>query len=173
MADTPRPKPPALDLDEVRALAEAATPGPWQSWRDGNQYVDVTWKTKYGTQLYEHLCGASIVKPLQRPWSPFAYKKEDPNVVRLRNEDADFIARARTLVPQLCAELAAARAEVERLKAQSLSAAILGKVVAVLKFYDGPDGNSRSYVLEAVRKACAAAEAAEDAAENARAGGGK
>ena len=80
-------------IDRVRELDAAATK-PWTSMREGNQYVD---HHRFGV-------GASRVDGLVRPWNArFVIPAcEMEEVSRFKNADADFIAEARTLLPQLC-----------------------------------------------------------------------
>lgn len=67
-----------LDLDAIQARVDAATPGPWcWSW-------------------YDKWCG------LNGPFGGILYHHANWNVL---DDDAEFIAHARTDVPQLVAEL--------------------------------------------------------------------
>ena len=77
----------APDLARLRALAEAATAGPWRAMRNGNQYIHVG-EGEHGNKLV----GTSRIVELERPWNPYAGRKDDPEVVRLPNADADYIA---------------------------------------------------------------------------------
>ncbi len=74
-------------ITEARRLRAAATQGKWQAWRQGNQYLQPETSN-------ETVVGASVLKPLIRPWSPYAVRVEDPSEVRLTDEDADFITFA-------------------------------------------------------------------------------
>lgn len=79
-------------LAEIRARLDAATPGPWRSMREGNQFLNC----KY---LPTAKCvGASRVDGLPRPWNPHAVisfmKLDAAEVSRFKDEDADFIAHA-------------------------------------------------------------------------------
>jgi len=74
-------------LAEIKALAEAATAGPWRAMRNGNQYLHVG-EGEHGNKLV----GASRIVELERPWNPYAGRKDDPEVVRLPDADADLIA---------------------------------------------------------------------------------
>lgn len=81
------------DLAELERLEREATPGPWQSLRDGNQYV----KTMH---LEAELVGASRIEGVLRPWNPHAYvafgmKAEQHEIVRFKDADADMIAALR------------------------------------------------------------------------------
>lgn len=90
-----------LDLDAIRVLAAAATPGPWRSMRDGNQYIG----TRYMPTA--KCVGTSRVDGIVRPWNPHAYiawgfPAEKFEVAQFLDADADFIAAAREAVPALC-----------------------------------------------------------------------
>lgn len=81
--------------DQLRALANTATPGPWENTRNGvQQSLDAA--TKVGDYKYE---GVGVVPE-----------------EHVRQEDAEFIAAARTAVPQLLDQLDQAEAELGRLK---------------------------------------------------------
>lgn len=85
-------------LDEIEARANAATPGPWRSMREGNQ--------RYGDSE-QFFCGASRVDGLPRAYNtqyviPAIHLE---HVSRFKDEDADFIAHARDDVPALIAEV--------------------------------------------------------------------
>lgn len=80
-----------INIDRIVALAEKATPGPYRSMRDGNQYLE----TRYIPTC--KLVGASRIDGLKRPWNPhaaiaFGLKAEDHEIVRFTDEDADYIA---------------------------------------------------------------------------------
>ena len=88
------------ERDELRRLHEAATPGPWISLRDGNQYVE----TRY---LPTARCvGASRINEVVRPWNPHAYVQfgftpAEFETSRFLDIDADLIAAARNALPDL------------------------------------------------------------------------
>ena len=85
------------DRDRLRRLADAATPGPWENTRNGvQQTIDAA--TKVGDYKYE---GVGIV--------PEEY---------VRQEDAEFIAAARTAVPALLDALASAEDRATQAKAR-------------------------------------------------------
>lgn len=77
----------AIDLDAIRARAEAATPGPWEAYdRDGGaaRPTEIT------------VCGSDIAGP------PEAYLDRGRFG---RHADAEFIAHARADIPALCDEV--------------------------------------------------------------------
>ena len=79
------------DLEQLETLAKAATPAPWTSLRDGNQYI-----TK-GYIPAARCVGASRIEGLTRPWNPhaaiaFGLNAEAHEVVRFLDADAAFIA---------------------------------------------------------------------------------
>lgn len=80
-----------LDLDAIRALAEAATPGPWRVG-DGGDYFE--WEVVIAPHL------------------PTLELSESADGA----EDAAFIAAARTAVPALLAEVDRLRGENAQLK---------------------------------------------------------
>ena len=82
-----------LDLDAIEARAEAATPGPWRNEPDTG--AGRVWVQR-GYFRDEADC-----EPLFSLRGKEAYEQ--------RSADADFIARARTDIPALVAELRAAR----------------------------------------------------------------
>lgn len=91
------------EILELERLDLEATPGPWWSLRDGNQYV----RCRHGTQ---ELVGASRLEGVERPWNPYGTTStlaNDPDVVRFKDEDADLVAAMRRALPRL---LAVARA---------------------------------------------------------------
>ena len=90
------------EILELERMDLAATPGPWRSLRDGNQYV----RYNPGTQ---ELVGASRLDGVERPWNPYSTRPlaEDADTVRFKDEDADLIAAMRRALPKL---LAVARA---------------------------------------------------------------
>ncbi len=110
------------DLRAIRARVEAATPGPWTEWQDGNQYIDPP--REYSSGGPRHVVAAVIVKGLPRAWNPWWVGHKEPEAnhrahgeSRFKAEDAAFIAHARedvpallTLVEQLTAERDEARA---------------------------------------------------------------
>ena len=85
------------DRDRLRRLADAATPGPWENTRNGVQQ-SLAAATKVGDYKYE---GVGIV--------PEEY---------VRQEDAEFIAAARTAVPALLDALASAEDRATQAKAR-------------------------------------------------------
>ena len=86
-----------IDTEALRRLADAATAGPWENARNGvQQSLDAA--TKAGDYRYE---GVGIV--------PEEYVRQD---------DAEFIAAARTAVPALLDALAAAEHRATRAEAR-------------------------------------------------------
>jgi len=83
-----------LDLDAIRARAEAATDGPWERYGDGS---------------HEVYCAANF--------EDTAYEPPDVTYGSDRPADAEFIAHARTDVPALIAEVERLRKEREGLVA--------------------------------------------------------
>lgn len=116
-------------LQELTRLHEAATPGPWRSLRDGNQFIE----TDYIPTA--KVVGASRIEGPRRPWNPhallaFGFKPEEYETVRLVDADADLVAAMRNAPPLLltaASESASLRAEVERLRSQ------LGRAEGVLR----------------------------------------
>ena len=86
-----------IDLDAIQALTDAATPGPWTSWRKIPGVVRI--ETTTGDALVYH-------DPVD----------EDGQLIT--ESDAEFITQARTLVPALIAELRETRAERDGYKAR-------------------------------------------------------
>jgi len=84
------------DLAEIQARADAATPGPWYQGRDKIS----------GESDGEAWTREDCTDPESCDLFPTA----------AREEDAHFIAHARTDVPALVAEVAALRAEIQRLR---------------------------------------------------------
>lgn len=84
------------------ALAERATDGPWTASQSRIETVIV--------DVYERREGVTVATT-HRGYGTRPERHQG-------DEDAKFVAAARTLVPQLCAELKAAREEVERLKGE-------------------------------------------------------
>lgn len=92
-------------LDEITALADAATPGPWQAYFDGDR----------------------IIRWLED--NDFEYIVDEPVENR---ENARFIAAARTAVPELIAEVRRAReaeAEAHELLDEKVGQALLDKTM--------------------------------------------
>jgi len=98
----------AIDIDAIRKLTDAATPGPWKTGdRFGNRSLGSSVAVLAGN-----------LPPVQL----------DPH--RNGRNDAEFIAAARTLVPALCDELEQTRAA---LTASRENAANLANEVGALK----------------------------------------
>lgn len=91
------------DTKALRALADAATPGPWRAMRDGNQYIQTG-------KLTPTLVGASRVDGVARPWNPYSFfggikLHAEFETARFKDADADFIAAARATVTAMCDEI--------------------------------------------------------------------
>ena len=86
--------------DEVDAVLPDATPPPWQSLNEGNQYIETSY-------LPTARCvGASVVTGPRRPWNPHAYvafgfKPEEFEKVRFIDADAELVALLRNGAPAL------------------------------------------------------------------------
>jgi len=78
-------------ITEARELCERATPGPWRT-KDRGAYIEIHDNNTWAKAL-----------------SPFAHVEGD------ESDNAAFIARSRTLIPELCDALEKANAEMERL----------------------------------------------------------
>ena len=91
----------SLDLDPIKARAEAATEGPWapQFWRGQNQNGD------YGEPMIFYNDGETL------------------SYLSAPNADVDFIAHARTDVPALVAEVERLRGRIEALHPREVIAA--------------------------------------------------
>ena len=91
-----------LDLDAIRARCEAATPGPWSAYNanEGTEYLPA-WEV--ANDAYHN--------PPADEDAPWIAVHLETGV----RDDAEFIAAARSDVPDLLAALASSRAEVERL----------------------------------------------------------
>jgi hypothetical protein len=92
-------------LKEIAERAEKATPGPWEAWADGSQFVN----TRYLPTARSVAC--SRIRELTRPWNPhaliaFGFSCEEYEVARFLTADAEFIAHARQDVPFLLNEVA-------------------------------------------------------------------
>lgn len=97
--------------DEIRALCQAATPGPWTLREDasGEFYGSANQVDVYGTDGDDEVavtCGG--------PW-----EEGGPYVGALDVDDARFIAAARRVVPSLLARVEAAEAENAELRAEN------------------------------------------------------
>jgi hypothetical protein len=94
-------------LQAIKARAEAATPGPWETREDSDFYQGGRY---IGTGPYHYTTGS------EKPGRPSTHPEDcyfKTDVCRVQSGEADetFIAHARTDVPALLAE-------VERLKAE-------------------------------------------------------
>lgn len=95
-----------LDLDAIKALCDAATPGPWERYAGSPktryivapnvEHIDVD-EADWGPEVGNVLAVGTLNDP--RAW---------------RYADVEFIAQARTLVPALVTEVEALRAAVDR-----------------------------------------------------------
>ena len=94
---------PELDLDAVKALCDAATPGPWERYAGSPktryivapnvEHIDVD-EADWGPEVGNVLAVGTLHDP--RAW---------------RYADVEFIAQSRTLVPALAAEVERLRTE--------------------------------------------------------------
>jgi hypothetical protein len=74
-------------LEELRKIAEQATPGPWRSMRNGNSYDG------------KGHCGSSRIEEVPRTFHEESLQgKSSPHLLTLRDADADFIAAANPAV---------------------------------------------------------------------------
>lgn len=89
-----------LDLPALERLCKAATPGPWHYW----QYTDADGDPRLDGKAYQCHC-FSTSPPV-----------DEFSGIELREEDARFIAVARTALPQALATIRARDEEVRRLK---------------------------------------------------------
>jgi hypothetical protein len=129
----------AEQIAELERLEKAATPGPWRSLRDGNQYVETSY-------IPTAKCvGASRVDGPRRPWNPhallaFGFKPEEYERVRFIDADADLVAGLRNAAPALL------RAAAERNELWELvtSLACITEDTAECPFcnYEGDGGDS-------------------------------
>lgn len=112
-------------LNEIEALANAATAGPWRStW--GETEGDVGYRDDTATVRSESPAFASATDRIVTGalWvDGILGMLPEGRYPACREPDAAFIASARTAVPELIAEVRAKDAEIEQLQA-SLGAAI-------------------------------------------------
>ncbi|WP_326564525.1 hypothetical protein [Micromonospora peucetia] len=149
------------DLDAIRKLADAATPGPWQAIVPANETGD--WFDPYDDPM--------VVTSDSTPGNYCAIAKDicngDPEGVA----DTAFIAAARSAVPALCdeveqlrAKLAVARRETDRLRAdrdahQQVTAAARRVIAAGHLDWDGgtdvegSQGDAHAALAQAVEAA--------------------
>lgn len=108
-------------LAELRRLAEAATPGPWES----SHNVDPPSDDNY------HPNNPNREGRGEGPTITGTYR----DVKAMAAADAAFIAAARTAVPALCAEVERLTAQVAELEAERdvMSETILGEMIAINK----------------------------------------
>lgn len=90
------------ELARIRGRAEAATPGPWVT-RPVSELWDGDYEGSNGCNLW-----------LATEWK--GAKGPNLGADEMLNQDAEFTAHARTDIPRLLDELAAARKENERLR---------------------------------------------------------
>lgn len=101
-----------IDLDKLKALEQAATPGPWESRKE-------TVKSSRGRQSEDYftihdsngcwVVGATVDLCM-------ATERGDQCTNDMTNEDAAFIAEARTAVPELIAEVERLQGEIKYLR---------------------------------------------------------
>lgn len=92
--------------DELADLDRVASPAPWRSLRDGNQYI----KTRYMPTA--ECVGASRMEGLPRPWNPhryvsFGFRAEEHEMPRFLDNDGDLIQALRNNLPEIVAALRA------------------------------------------------------------------
>jgi hypothetical protein len=97
------------EVARLRELEAKATPGPWRSMRDGNQYTNTRFLPT------AKLVGASRLDGVTRPWNPnkyvtFGFKPEEFETARFLDADADLIAAMRSVLLPLLDENARLRA---------------------------------------------------------------
>src|SRR4051812_14200207 len=105
-----------LDLDQIRARAQAATGGPWELVTDscdcGDGYGCPHGTFPYALRLPEH-----TVRDGDRDCEPGdprdSYRHSASEISDLTMATAEFIAHARTDVPSLLAEIDRIRAELD------------------------------------------------------------
>ena len=101
-------------LAELRALAAAATPGPWRRgvWR-GQCHVEDHVPMYHGTTspcVYDFTFDADVSNQIAPPkGNHFLFDERG-----LNEQDAAFIAASRTAIPELLDEIQELREEVER-----------------------------------------------------------
>ena len=130
-----------LETAAIKARAEKATPGPWRSMRDGNQYINT------GYIPTKKCVGASKIEEIPRPWNPHAYlafgmSAEMFEISRFLDADADFIAQAREDIPALLSALEAAE----------------GTLVEIEEYWNGNENHGAmsdalDHILDLVHKA--------------------
>lgn len=99
-------------LNEWQKLSGAASPGPWKSMRNGNQYLNTTYLPT------ARVVATSVVQGLPRPWNPhrllaFGLSAKDYETSRFLDEDADFISMAREAIPQMIEEIRLLRGKIK------------------------------------------------------------
>lgn len=96
----------------LKHLLAEATPGPWHSMRDGNQYLN----TKYMPTA--KVVGASRLDGPKRPWNPhrliaFGFTPEEYETARFTDADADLIATTINALPVLLDAIERLKQELE------------------------------------------------------------
>lgn len=89
-----------VDVGKLRALLAQATPGPWRSMRQGNQYLGTVYMPT------AKLVGASVIEPIKRPWNPhaaipFGITALQHEQARFTDGDADLIVEVINALPWL------------------------------------------------------------------------
>ena len=116
------------EIKDIRALCEAATPGPWYHSRfvDGLQYRKMSkeWKEQADNEERTHVIRGPGV--LGKAQGIMVFKFVSP-------EDKAFVVASRTLVPDLLAALEAKDAEIARLQeVVDREKATIDKILAVI-----------------------------------------
>ena len=113
--------------DQLRALANAATEGPWRIEYDNED--DYEQGIAYGP-FPSSLHGPESLTKWDDPRWQAEYGHQVSEVSDMRAEDAEFIAAARTAVPQLLDQLDRAEHRIARLEAQT---SIRGRAVVMYR----------------------------------------
>lgn len=97
-------------LDEVKARAESATPGPWrqESYLSGTEYI------RFQTSTKENSHGDGTLGCHMTYRNIAAFDMSEDECDRRKHADANFIAHARTDVPLLISKLEAAERALDK-----------------------------------------------------------
>lgn len=93
------------DITAARALADAATPGPWEVCRRDGEVRWITQRDGFDDPIFPG------------PVQCMAYCYGGTSTLEIEDADAELITAARTLVPELCDEVERLRAVVARVEA--------------------------------------------------------
>ena len=100
-----------IDLDEVDRVCAGATPGPW-----GTEACKCGYFAPH--HIYVVADGGGLGIAIASAWEYGSYHTAKRHQECASSADATFIARSRTLVPELSAELRIARARIAELEAE-------------------------------------------------------